>query len=403
MNILVLSNGHGEDVVGSRVIRELSKDTSHKIIIVPLVGSGRPYKRLKVKNIKIIKASKQMPSGGFLFLDWRWIQADIMSGLIQQIAKQIRITVKLSRRSSMIVCVGDLYPLLLAYITGKKFMYINTKKSSQMFNSQKTLRSVLPKVRGTNWNFLELFIAKSRKCKVICTRDDITKKDLEKIGVNTVAANPMLSGFYCPIKKPFQNQNIPLIMCLPGSRAPELENNFAKLLKIISNYSKEWGKLILFIPITNTKAKLRIQDIINSFHLDSFKIVDNINNVDLSKRLNCVCEVGQFRKWVGFCDVSLAMAGTASEQCVAMGIPVIALEGNGPQYTKKFARRQKHLLGDALLLSKTVEEARIFLLNILRDPHGTEWLRDAGVERMKCDGGSREIAEYIAKLTKIKA
>ena len=402
MNILVLSNGHGEDVVGSRIIRELFKGgTSHKVIIVPLVGSGRPYKRLKTKNIKIIKASKQMPSGGFLFLNWKWIKADIKSGLIQQIARQIRITVKLSRRSSLIVCIGDLYPLMLTYITGKKFMYINTKKSSQMFNSQRTLRSMLPKARGTNWNFLELYIAKSRNCKVIWTRDDITKNDLANIGVNTVAANPMLSGFYCPIEKPFQNT--PLIMCLPGSRAPELEDNFAKLLKIASNYSKEWGKLILFIPVTNARAKLRIKDIIESFHLDSFKIVDNIYNVDTLKRLNCVCEVGQFRKWVGFCEVSLAMAGTASEQCVAMGIPVIALEGNGPQYTKKFARRQKHLLGDALLLSKTVKEAGIFLSNILRDPHGTQWLRDAGVQRMKCDGGSREIAEYIAKLTRIKA
>lgn len=400
MNILVLSNGHGEDVVGSRIIRELSEyNNSNKIIIVPLVGSGRPYKRLKSKNIKIIKASKQMPSGGFLFLDWKWIHADIMSGLIQQIARQIQITVKLSRRSSLIVCVGDLYPLLLTYITGKRFMYINTKKSSQMFNSQRTLRSILPKVRGTNWNFLELYIVKSRNCKVICTRDDITKTGLARIGVNTVAANPMLSGFYCPVKKPFQNQKIPLIMCLPGSRAPELEANFAKLLEIVSNCSKKLGKLILFIPVTNSKAKFKIQEIIESFNLDDFKIVDNINNVDSSKHLNCVCEVGQFRKWVGFCDVSLAMAGTASEQCVAMGIPVIALEGDGPQYTKKFALRQKHLLGDALLLSKTVEEARKFLSNTLLDPYGTEWLREAGVKRMKCDGGSREIAEYIKKLT----
>ena len=39
------------------------------------------------------------------------------------------------------------------------------------------------------------------------------------------------------------------------------------------------------------------------------------------------------------------MAGTASEQAIGLGKPVIQIEGQGPQFTKSFAEAQRRLLG----------------------------------------------------------
>jgi len=41
----------------------------------------------------------------------------------------------------------------------------------------------------------------------------------------------------------------------------------------------------------------------------------------------------------------ISMAGTAAEQAIGLGKPVIQIEGKGPQFTKSFAEAQRRLLG----------------------------------------------------------
>ena len=41
----------------------------------------------------------------------------------------------------------------------------------------------------------------------------------------------------------------------------------------------------------------------------------------------------------------ISMAGTAAEQAIGLGKPVIQIEGKGPQFTKAFAEAQRRLLG----------------------------------------------------------
>ena len=45
------------------------------------------------------------------------------------------------------------------------------------------------------------------------------------------------------------------------------------------------------------------------------------------------------------------MAGTASEQAIGLGKPVIQIEGKGPQFTKSFAEAQRRLLGKYVFCS----------------------------------------------------
>ena len=93
------------------------------------------------------------------------------------------------------------------------------------------------------------------------------------------------------------------------------------------------------------------------------------------------------------------MTGTASEQCVSMGIPVVSIIGEGPQFNKKFALRQKSLLGEGIILTNTESEASAALDRILTDKEEAKRLGFLAANRMRCDGGSREIAGYISEFT----
>lgn len=399
MNILVLSNGHGEDVIGGKIIEDLKTIRSEdKIVTLSLVGRGRPYEKLEKqeKKIKHIKANKKMPSRGFLFSSKRLIIADIKAGLIQETIKQIILALKLSKKSDLVLCVGDLYPLILGFLTRKDYIYVNTKKSFNMVTQTKKIRALLPKLRGTNWNFLELIIAQKSRCKAIFVRDNSTYETIKKFSKKTVAANPMMKGFHCPIKRPLKELDVPLIACLPGSRLPELEENFKKLLHTATNVEVEQkGVAIIIFAITN-KARKKIMQILRKNDSNNIVISKDIEKDYAPGKLICICKKGTFRQWAGFCNVALATSGTATEQCVAMGIPVVSIIGKGPQFNKKFALRQKNLLGEAMLLTKTTAEATYMLQRILTDKKEAKRLGNIGSNRMRCDGGSLEIAKYIS-------
>ena len=327
MNMLVLSNGHGEDVIGSKIVEDLTKISGKdKIVTFSLVGRGRPYENLKArKKIRHIKANK-MPSRGFLFSNKGLIFADIRAGLIQETLKQIKLALKLSKKCDLVVCVGDLYPLIVGFLTRKAYIYVNTKKSFNMVKGSRRIRAALPKIRGTNWNFLELILAQRTRCKAIFVRDNTTHLSLEKFTKKAVAANPMASGFYCPIQKPLKELGSPFVTCLPGSRAPELERNFKKLLDIIVGTKETKKGIILLIPVTTKNAKKKIVRILEECCSSKIVICNDIEE-DYVPGRSIAMQKGTFREWAGFSDVALAMSGTATEQCVALGIPVISFIG----------------------------------------------------------------------------
>ena len=118
---------------------------------------------------------------------------------------------------------------------------------------------------------------------------------------------------------------------------------------------------------------------------------------------------GQFAAILNRADLALASAGTASEQAVGLGKPVLQLCGRGPQFTLKFAEAQRRLLGPGVSCatgkpgSSAVLQATADLaaqqLAALADPEaGPRWrhqLAALGAERIGAAGGSAQIATAI--------
>ncbi|MEB3334830.1 MAG: hypothetical protein VKP70_07580, partial [Cyanobacteriota bacterium] len=108
-------------------------------------------------------------------------------------------------------------------------------------------------------------------------------------------------------------------------------------------------------------------------------------------------------------DLLLAMAGTAAEQAVALGKPVLQVVGPGPQFTEGFAEAQRRLLGPAVTCAPGAMGAASTLretawmaarqLERLADPlEGPRWreeLRRLALERLGVPGGTERMVEAI--------
>jgi uncharacterized protein (TIGR03492 family) len=117
-----------------------------------------------------------------------------------------------------------------------------------------------------------------------------------------------------------------------------------------------------------------------------------------SQRSDVLLVWGDFGACAQRATVVLAMAGTATEQCVGLGKPVVTLPGEGPQFTPRFAEAQTRLLGSAVHLT-SVEQAPAVVGRILErlaaDPNYAAELRAHGRRRMGSPGAARRIAAQL--------
>lgn len=115
MQLLVLSNGHGEDAIALRIIEQLQcLPNAPKIVALPLVGTGYAYTQ---RNIPIVGPMQQMPSGGFIYMDGRQLWQDIQGGLLKLTLAQYKVIRKWGKRGgenlssrryrSVIICLVE--------------------------------------------------------------------------------------------------------------------------------------------------------------------------------------------------------------------------------------------------------------------------------------------------------
>ena len=122
MKLLVISNGHGEDIIAVKIIKQLQiLDPQSEIFGLPMVGEGHAYEQA---GIKIITQVKSMPSGGFVYMDNQQLWQDIRHGLIGLTIQQYQAVKWWSKNQGYILAVGDILPLLLAWLSGCQYGFI---------------------------------------------------------------------------------------------------------------------------------------------------------------------------------------------------------------------------------------------------------------------------------------
>ena len=159
--ILLLSNGHGEDLSGSLIAKKLVNN-GYFVDALPIVGKGIHYEKEK---IKIIGKTREFRTGGIGYNSFKGRLTEIFGGEIIYLLRRLYLTYKIRNQYDYFFVVGDIVPVFFAWISNKDFFTYLVAYSSHYEGKLK-----LP------WP--SKFFLLSKKAKKIYTRDFLTANDL---------------------------------------------------------------------------------------------------------------------------------------------------------------------------------------------------------------------------------
>jgi len=419
MKLLCLSNGHGEDAIAVRICQQLQElPNSPKIVALPIVGEGQAYIE---RGIPIIAPTQKMPSGGFVYMDWRQLWRDVQGGLLELLWQQFQAVQAFTQQGGAIIAVGDIVPLFFAWLSGAPYVFVGTAKSEYYLRDEvKAFRSF--KRRWEGWSgsvYLpwERWFMSHPRCKAVFPRDSLTAQVLQQWSIPAFdLGNPMMDDLesltpqsVSSVREMENWQGRSLSVCLlPGSRTPEAYENWQQITSAVAGILDSFSdRSVLFLAaiapslsLDQLKETLETQGWrLRSAQFLSVKlpISDPTALVFSQGKYQLILTQKAFNDCLQAADFAIAMAGTATEQFVGLGKPAITIPGKGPQFTYAFAEAQSRLLGPSILL---VEKPRLVaqtLKYLLKNPDRLQLIAANGPRRMGKPGASRRIAQCLVE------
>ena len=403
MKLLVISNGHGEDVIALKIIRQLQTLLpTLKISALPMVGKGFAYTHAQ---IEIVTEVQSLPSGGFIYMDNKQLWGDIRHGLLGLSIKQYQAVKSWAKNGDFVLAVGDILPLLLAWISGVHYFFVGTAKSEYYLRDENDWlenTSWLERLWGSYYYPWEYWLMRNRRCSGVFPRDSITTTVLQNKGISAYdLGNPMMDDV---ANLPTANDDDLLkVLLLPGSRMPEAIENWQLILQgvdsMIDCYDDDFICIAAIAPSLSLdkfqKSVLAYDWIVPEKEL--FKqMLDDSHALYFSKqKARLILTQNAYSQSLNSCHIALAMAGTATEQFVGLGKPAIAFPGSGPQYSHQFAHNQKRLLGISLQLINEPQEVGTKIKGLLLDSDKLQQISVNGQKRLGESGASLRIAQII--------
>jgi uncharacterized protein (TIGR03492 family) len=385
--VLFISNGHGEDLNACEVLKALRRKYSDvEAIALPLVGDGNAYRRA---GVEIATPTKALPSGGFAYMSlWKQIE-DFQSGLIALTWQQIQAARACGKTCDFVFATGDVLPAIFAYLTGLPYAMFLVSSSAFYENRY------IPR-----WE--QALMMRSPRCRQILTRDGYSAKLIRARGYQNTSfvGYPIMDVLEPTGKDLCLIPDVPAIALLAGSRLPEAAENLLLQLRLCVAIAAEFAPE----PVQFRAALVpSLMAQLSELALPSgWEYVDGkFYQADLG--ISVLCFSDAFPDILHQCDLAIGMAGTAVEQAVGLGKPVVQIIGSGPQFSYRFAEAQERLLGLSVQTigkgSATDEiliEAAKCVKRTLGDRDYLERCKANGLERVGAKGGSEGLAEAIA-------
>lgn len=421
MRLLCLSNGHGEDVIAVRILQEFQQQFPQvELSALPIVGEGHAY---QAADIPLVGKVQKMPSGGFIYMDGRQLMRDVRGGLLQLTWTQYKAIKAWSRDGGMVLAVGDLVPLLFAWLSGLPYAFVGTAKSEYYLRDE---MGWLPRKKGADrlerqfgsvylpW---ERWLMKRRNCLAVFPRDRLTTESLQNFKIPAFdLGNPMMDGilpdppppiFYDPNAEEKEVARALVCTLLPGSRPPEAYRNWQQILSAAESLKQSFRRReVVFLAAI--APGLEVENLQQSLASLGWQLDPTANGPINGetfgdsqalwfKSQNSRLAISQraYNDCLILGDVAIAMAGTATEQFIGLGKPAIALPGLGPQYNPAFAEAQTRLLGPSLRLVSQADQVGGVVSQLLRDPDRLQLIAENGLRRMGEPGAALRIAQCL--------
>lgn len=371
--LLVVSNGYGEDLEVAQVIRHLPPDRV-AVRAYPLVGLGRAFP----PGVALLDPRRELPSGGFgARAGWGALWADLRSGWLSLWAAQRRTLRSQRGAADLVVAAGDVYCLWMAARAGGPTVYLALPRSEYIAPHSP----------------LELRLIR-RAASQVFTRDEVTAEALRRRGIAARCLGFTLMDTLSPSGETFGlPPGHPVLTLLPGSK-PAAFQNLALLLRAAAlaaaRATPPPALLVAWAPNLPRERLRAAVEAMGGRWVDARRF---LLAGEGAPEVRVTAE--HFADALARATVVLGMGGAAHEQAAGLGKPVVAFPGAGPQFTARFLREQKRLLGDALVAAATPEEAAAAVASLLRDPAERERRGRVGRERQGGPGGAARIAAYL--------
>jgi uncharacterized protein (TIGR03492 family) len=398
MKLLVLSNGHGEDLIATRIIERLLQDIAElEITALPIVGQGYAYRNL---NLPLAGRVQQMPSGGFIYQGGQPLWQDLRDGLISLTLEQISLVRQWGKQGGKILAVGDIVPLLYGWLSKADYAFVGTAKSEYYLRNE---FGWLPQTSWLERQFASVYLPWERwlmsrdRCRAVFPRDSLTTEVLQRWAIPAYdLGNPMMDELSTK-SKPRKANKLDVLL-LPGSRIPEATRNWQQILLAVWSVNKILAPMQLnFQAAISPALDLKLFTIgavtqgwqVRSRGEKTVILMQNESILTLSQEHN--------QEFFRQADVAIAMAGTATEQFVGLGKPVITFPGEGPQFTYGFAEAQSRLLGCGISLIANPGQAGQAIAKVIDDEELLKQIVFNGKRRLGETGAAKRIAECLHK------
>lgn len=393
--LLVVSNGHGEDDIACKVLTCLRAAGSGALSIDawPMVGQGRAYQEL---GVPVVGPKNTLPSAGFATLDWRLMAGDLKSGWIGTHWQQYRFARKIHNNYDAILGVGDVIPLLVSRVGGVSMFFVACAKSAYY-------------EAGDGYTYFEKHLMR-RCCDAVFPRDRLTSNRLEQSGVmNEYLGNPMMDGLEPEGGFELIGTDGTSIALLPGSRQ-DAADNLHLLLAAASRISDRHDRPAVLrfavaahrmLPLAEISGKICA---VNGTEWKpaskdpSSGVPDAALSFIHRSGSQLLIMKDRFADILHAASLAIGMAGTANEQAVGLGIPLVAVPSTGVQGSNYVRMKMKFFGGSAVMAENDPENVADVSLSLLRDPSACHRMALAGRERMGQPGASKAIAARIQSI-----
>lgn len=400
MRLLCLSNGHGEDAIACRILQAVRARAAVKeLAALPLVGTGQAY---HAAEIPIVGQTKAMPSGGFVYMDGAQLARDVRGGLVQLTLAQLQTVRQWRQGGGSLLAVGDIVPLLFAWWSGAPYAFVGTAKSEYYLRDEagllarRTWFERLESWSGAVYLPWERWLMQHRRCRAVFPRDRLTATHLQRWDMPVFdLGNPMMDGFAADRPAPDWQQSPLTVALLPGSRAPEANANWALILRAVQALTEQWDRPLEFVGAI--APQLDLAPLVAAIQRYPWQAAPTTAADSCWHQANHTLRLTQteFVSTLERAHWAIALAGTATEQAVGLGKPVITLPGDGPQFTPAFAEAQTRLLGCSVILCDRPEAIVPVVQALQREPERRQQIAANGRRRMGSPGAADRIAQCL--------
>lgn len=382
--LLILSNGSGEDRIGAEIAGEWRRQRPGDLIqALALVGAGTAYAEA---GIELLPPRFSPPSAGFAYLQPGLLWRDIRAGLLPHLQQSWQLLRQHPARR--VIAVGDMVPLLaslaLPQAAGIQRAFVACALSEYYLGS--TLQA-----GRTVFDPLQRRLLRRFEIPVFA-RDALTAASLQRFGLDARCVGNLMLDAVGTAAGPTPDWPAPVVGLLPGSHH-DAPANLALMLTQLAPACEHALQLVLLQAPQLQAASLQAVLARAGWHQRTE------GHWELKASRLCFWPARHYLSLLQRAALVVGLAGTANEQAVGYGVPVLSFAAAGSaQYTWRFGEAQQRLLGAGLCFLGDPHPQLVSwqLLRMLSDLAYRRAAQQSAAERFGRPGGTARLVQSLA-------